>query len=199
MSGRPDPAAGPLRDGPGLLLRSGAWAAASALATAVLLGASGAQALASGRLLALAALSAAIAWIDARTRRIPNRLTAPTGAGMAASLAAAGEWPALGAAALGAAALGALYLAIALIGTMGLGDVKLAALVGAALLPECGWPALVGSCAAAYALACPHALAKLVRRPGGRGGELPFGPYLVAGAWLAAAPTLMITVFNFPL
>ncbi|HWS51108.1 MAG TPA: prepilin peptidase, partial [Microbacterium sp.] len=83
----------------------------------------------------------------------------------------------------GAAALFALYLLLSMAGGMGMGDVKLAALVGlfagwlgfdAWMLAALGGFVLGGAAAGALLLA-----------GSGRGTRIPFGPWMLAG--LAAA------------
>jgi leader peptidase (prepilin peptidase) / N-methyltransferase len=79
-----------------------------------------------------------LAFIDIAVRRLPDPLTAAAYAGTLTLLAVAAltshQPGQLGRAAIGAAALACFYLALSLIrpGGMGLGDVKLAASVGAA-------------------------------------------------------------------
>ncbi|PPF32668.1 A24 family peptidase [Pseudoclavibacter sp. AY1H1] len=164
------------------------WSAAAGIATAALtllagiLGENSTQwAL---RWAGLAGVGIAIAVIDGRQRRIPDRLTIPTLTALLTSYAfaiapdSAGMMLALGTA--GAAAAGAVFFALAFIGGMGLGDVKLAALIGAAIVPAFGWPTLLAALIAAFLLGFPHALLRVIRPR--RDTHMPFGPYLVAGA-----------------
>lgn len=154
------------------------------------------------RLATLIMIGAALAIVDARTRRLPDLITLPSLAALlaldttiawtaAAHIAGptplSAAWSALATGVAAAAVLGGACLLLALLGTMGGGDVKLAALIGAALVPECGWWSLLGATVAAYALALPHAVVSLVRRRRGAAGaeHVPFGPYLVAGAAVA--------------
>ena len=185
------------------LARRTASASVVAVAVTLLLTAADHEAsIAPLRMLAVLAIGVVAAVIDAQHRRIPNLLTAPTGAAVLASAAVESitrtglEWsPVLEVTGGGLAAGGALFV-LAWFGTMGLGDVKLAAVLGAALVPISGWPFLLVAVAAAYLLAMPHAIIALVaRRRGSTDRELPFGPYLVAGAAVAtalawSAPTL---------
>lgn len=129
-----------------------------------------------------------ISIIDAREHRIPNRLLFPLAASVFASLTAqtavSGDWwRLLGAVGLGAALWG-VYAAMSLFGAIGYGDVKLGAVIGLLL----GWHSITAVIAAtvlAYLLSAPHAIALIARR--GSGQRLPFGPYLIAGAVVAAA------------
>ncbi|MEU4217164.1 A24 family peptidase [Actinoplanes sp. NPDC026623] len=82
-------------------------------------------------------------------------------------------------------AVGAFYLlaALALPSQIGLGDVRLATILGFALGVN-GWTAVVLGTALPYLLAPPFALALLLRG-GSRKAQLPFGPFLIAGAVIA--------------
>lgn len=142
---------------------------------------------------------------DIREHRIPNVVTLPTAAALVGSAAveslvggpgappahelALAQFAPLLMCAFGMLAAGAVFLALAWFGTLGLGDVKLAAVLGASMLPAFGWVTLVTAFVAAYVVALPHATALLIlrRRQGRPGGELAFGPYLVAGAAIAVA------------
>jgi leader peptidase (prepilin peptidase)/N-methyltransferase len=138
----------------------------------------------------LAVVAARLAWVDLRERRLPNAIVLPSGAAsmVLLGLAAIGDgqptrW--LGAVA-GAAALFALYLALALAAPtgMGMGDVKLAAVVGL----YGGWLGLTGWFAAALAgfvLGGIVAIVGLLR--GAR--DIPFGPWMLAGLYVALALT----------
>jgi leader peptidase (prepilin peptidase)/N-methyltransferase len=138
---------------------------------------------------ALLALMPGIAVIDIRHRIIPNRLVYPSLLGFAAAIAVgdllSDDVNAPGAV-LGFLAYGGGLLVIALIAPagMGMGDVKLAALVGLVLgslglryvAVAAGLGILLGGLAAIVALAAGA----------GRRGTLPYGPFLAAGAALAA-------------
>lgn len=149
---------------------------------------------------------AALAWlvvlgvpltvIDLRSSRLPNRLTAAAFAGVIALLAAgaaASHAPGhLGQALLGSVALAGFYLLLAAVrpGGMGLGDVKLAASVGAALA-WLSWPAVFAGTLAAFLLAAVAGLALLAARRGARPSHIPFGPFMLAGMVIAAALHLL--------
>ncbi|MXW98234.1 MAG: prepilin peptidase [Acidimicrobiaceae bacterium] len=130
-----------------------------------------------------------LAVTDLQTGLLPTRVIWPTAAVVwvlytAASLVEA-EPAGLVGAAVGGAACGALLAAIHIVHppSMGFGDVRLSALNG--LL--CGWwgwqTALLGL-TAGFVLALPEALIVLARH--GRSAVRPLGPYLLAGAAIAA-------------
>ncbi|MFG3158606.1 prepilin peptidase [Streptomyces sp. NPDC048232] len=130
-----------------------------------------------------------LAVVDLRVRRLPDPLTLPlAGAAVALlGLAAlvpehAGEWTT---ALLGALALGAGYLVLFLINPagMGFGDVKLALTAGA-VLGWYGWPTLMLGTFAGFLLGAFYGGALLVARRAGRKTAIPFGPFLIAGAFL---------------
>lgn len=139
--------------------------------------------------LVLAGVGVLLAVIDLRHRLLPNRVVLPSiGAGTALLLLPAvldGAGPALLRAVLGGAALFAVFLVLALIapGGMGMGDVKLAALVGLHLA-WLGWGALVLGAAAGFVVQAVLALVLLAFRRIGLRGELPFGPAMLLGAGL---------------
>jgi leader peptidase (prepilin peptidase)/N-methyltransferase len=126
--------------------------------------------------------------IDIRHRIIPNALVLPSVVifGAAVLAVAAAHQASLVDAALGLLAFGGalLLLAIASPGGMGLGDVKLGALIGLGM-GALGW-AYVGVAAfAAVAAGGLGATAALLRGKS-RKDTIPFGPYLAVGALVAA-------------
>ena len=139
--------------------------------------------------LGLAVASVVLAVIDIRVRRLPDAIVLPTLAGLALLLAAAalvaGEATALLRGLVGAVALFALYLVIALLsrGGMGFGDVKLAAVLGLAT-GWVGWDALVVGSLTAFVLGGLFGVVMLAARRLARGGAVPFGPWMLAGAWI---------------
>lgn len=128
--------------------------------------------------------------IDARTRRIPNRLTYPLTPALAVLLCAAallgGEPGRALRTLLAALAAFAFLLLLALINPrgMGMGDVKFAPFLGLGL-GYVGWGAVVVGIFGAFLLGGLISLALLALRLRGRKDLLPFGPYLAAGAFLA--------------
>lgn len=147
-------------------------------------------------LLYLAAVSIALAIIDLQVHRLPDRIVLPSYAVGGLLLAAAGvldgDLVGLARAAAGAGVSVAFYLLLALIkpGAMSLGDIKLAGVLGL-YLGAAGWAQLVVGTFAAFLLGGIAALVLLAVRRVGRRDGIPFGPWMLLGAWvglIAGAP-----------
>ena len=140
--------------------------------------------------LVLAAAGVLLAVVDLRHRLLPNRVIGPalvTGALLLTAAAAVdGRWDDLGRAALGAVVLFAVFLLLALISpsALGMGDVKLAGLLGLHL-GWLGWDAVLLGAAAGFVVQALLSLVLLAARRIDLRGELPFGPAMLAGAVLA--------------
>ncbi len=128
-----------------------------------------------------------LAQVDVAVHRLPDRVTYPAAAVCAAALladaAVLGTWPALLRAVLAAAAAGGVALSAALAAPsgLGLGDVKLLALLGL-LLGRAGWGVLL---AGVFLGLLAGAAASLLLVATGRAGwrtPVPFGPPLLSGA-----------------
>jgi leader peptidase (prepilin peptidase)/N-methyltransferase len=136
-----------------------------------------------------AMLLVAVTLSDLRTRLVPDRalVAALVPALGALALGAPGALPGRLAAATGA---GVFMLAAALArpGGMGLGDVKLAAVL-AFVLGLTGWPAVLLGVLAPYLINGPVAVYLLLSRRATRHTPLPFGPALLTGALLAFTTT----------
>jgi leader peptidase (prepilin peptidase) / N-methyltransferase len=151
-----------------------ALAAGAALAAAALVrhGVTPGGVLAAGLLFVLAALTA----VDLRARVLPNRLVGPAIAATATWQLAfsPGHWTEWLLAGLGA---GAFLLLPALVrpGAVGMGDVKLAVLLGIAL-----GTGVVAALLLAVLIAAPAALILLARR--GANATMAYGPFLAFGA-----------------
>jgi leader peptidase (prepilin peptidase) / N-methyltransferase len=145
-------------------------------------------------LLLAAVAGAVLAQVDARCRRLPDPvvglLTVSVGMPLTVGALVAGEPARVGRAVLAAALVGAAYLAVALLpgGGLGLGDVKLAAVL-AFVLGFLGWPAVAVGTVLPHLLHGPVALVLLVTGRVGRRTALPFGPALLVGALLGVATT----------
>jgi leader peptidase (prepilin peptidase) / N-methyltransferase len=133
-----------------------------------------------------------LAVIDLRHRLLPDRIVVPTLVAGAALLlvaaAAGGDWPALLRAVLGAATLFAVFLVLALISPsgLGMGDVKLAAVVGL-FLGWLGWGAVLLGAMAGFVVQAVLALVLLALGRVRRDSDLPFGPAMLVGAALTMA------------
>jgi leader peptidase (prepilin peptidase)/N-methyltransferase len=142
--------------------------------------------------LAVMAAGTAIAIVDLREKRIPNHMLLIAAPVVAVLLLAGvlmrGEPERLLAVLAGAAAMFALYFVLALIApaAMGMGDVKLAALLGAAL-GAAGLTAWLVGLLAAYLIGGVVAVITLVTGRVGWRGSIPFGPWMVAGALIGLA------------
>ena len=137
----------------------------------------------------LAAVSIALALIDLDTRTLPNRIVLPSYLVGAALLGAsgflAGDLTALATAATGAAALFLFYFLLALVYPrgMGMGDVKLAGLLGL-FLGFLGWQAIVVGAFAAFVLGGIFSIVLVAMRRASGKTAVPFGPWMLLGAWL---------------
>ncbi len=144
----------------------------------------------------LAAAGMALALIDLDVRRLPNVLTLPSyavgGVLLTAAAVSKGTPAPLFRGLLGMAALFALYflLALAYPAGMGLGDVKLAGVVGL-YLGWLGWGPWAVGAFAAFLLGGLTGIALMAIGRAGRKSAIPFGPFMLAGALigvLAGAP-----------
>jgi leader peptidase (prepilin peptidase) / N-methyltransferase len=137
----------------------------------------------------LALCAVPLAFIDATVRRLPDPLTGSAFAGTAllllAAAAASGHWPTLARAVAGGIAMAGFYLALALISPagMGMGDVKAAASIGT-LLAWAGWRFLIVGGFAGFLLAAIYGIALLASGRATRKQQIPFGPFMIAGAFL---------------
>lgn len=137
----------------------------------------------------LAAISVVLSLIDIDTHTLPNRVVLPSYAvaGVLFGVAAVtdGRWGALATACIGGGALFTLYAVLAFVrpGGMGLGDVKLAGVLGI-FLGWMGWEALIVGGFAAFVLGGVYGVVQLVRRRATRTSGIPFGPWMLLGAWI---------------
>lgn len=139
--------------------------------------------------LLLAPVGVLLAVVDFRVRRLPDALTLPLAAAVLVLLGLValvpehtGDWLT---ALFGALTLGCGYLVLFLInpGGMGFGDVKLALGMGAAL-GWYGWPTVMLGTLAGFVLGALYGGALVVARKAGRKTAIPFGPFLIAGAYV---------------
>ncbi|SCG48216.1 prepilin peptidase [Micromonospora halophytica] len=131
-----------------------------------------------------------LAAVDLSCLRLPDPLVAATavagGAGLVVAALVAGTPGRLGVALAGAALALAGYVTLALLpgSRLGFGDVKLAAALGLPL-GWLGWPALWLGLLLPHLLQGVVVLVLLATRRVRRDTPLPFGPAILAGAWLA--------------
>lgn len=134
--------------------------------------------------------SVSVVWIDLDVHRVPDRVLRWWAPALLSSLVLAaavggGGWGMLVTALLSGAALAVLFLVLAVVGSMGLGDVKLAGVTGL-MLGALGWDAVTTGVAAGFAAGAVAALWMLVR--GARASShLAFGPAIIVGAAAAIA------------
>jgi len=152
---------------------------------------------AAGLLVLLAALltamagSVALTLIDLDTHRLPNRIVLPAYPVLLVLLTLSsvltGEWGALLRGLVGMAVLGGVYLLLALAVPrgMGLGDVKLAGVLGL-VLAYLGWGPLAVGAFAGFLLGGTFGIVLLVVGRARRSTGIPFGPWMLLGAWVGA-------------
>lgn len=140
-------------------------------------------------MLYLMAISVALTLIDLDVHRLPNALVLPAYPVIAVLLVVAaalgGDWGALLRGGVGLLVLGGAYLVIAIVvpGGMGLGDVKLAGVLGL-VLAYLGWGPLAVGAFGAFVLGGTFAIGLMVAGLAKRGSGIPFGPWMLGGAWL---------------
>jgi leader peptidase (prepilin peptidase)/N-methyltransferase len=135
-----------------------------------------------------AAVSIVLTLIDLDTHRLPNSIVLPSylvaGTLLAVAAGLTGEWTALMRAAISLATLYAFYFVLRLARPYGMGggDVKLAGLIGI-YLGWIGWGALAVGAFAAFLYGGVFGIALMIMRRAGRRDAIPFGHWMIAGAW----------------
>jgi leader peptidase (prepilin peptidase) / N-methyltransferase len=143
----------------------------------------------------LAAVAVALAAIDLDVMRLPDKIVLPSYAVAVVLLAPAvvveHSWAAATRGLIAAALLYALYWVLAVLPRgMGGGDVKLAPLLGL-YLGWLGWSSVAVGAFAGFLLGGLVGALLMALRRADRKSRIPFGPYMLAGAFLAvfaAAP-----------
>lgn len=148
----------------------------------------------------LALVTPSLVVIDVRLKRLPNVLVVP---GLGAALVdvvwysvASGRFPT--AAFVATVILVAAMLALNLFGGLGMGDVKLTAVIAGCLSLDSPWTA-VAAVMLAFVLGGVYSVALLVRRRGDRARRIAFGPVLLLSFWavivtLAAQAASVVSV-----
>jgi leader peptidase (prepilin peptidase)/N-methyltransferase len=141
----------------------------------------------------LTALAVPVSIIDVRCRRIPDAIVLPA---VVVAILLRGVWggPGWAVVMLWAAVAGAVLLVPAVIRPdgMGMGDVKLAVLLGACL----GALACAAVLLALVAGAAGGAAWALMRGTPLRDATIPFGPFLIAAALVLALPVALLHSLN---
>jgi leader peptidase (prepilin peptidase)/N-methyltransferase len=138
----------------------------------------------------LAVIAVPLAIVDLEQHRLPNHLVLPATLVAATLLAAAAvatdAFDVLLRALLGGVVMFGLYLAVALASprSVGMGDVKLAALLGL-VLGWFGWTTWVAGLMFAVVIGGVVAVLALLLRRATLSSALPFGPSMLAGALVA--------------
>lgn len=165
-----------------------------------------AQVLALLTFLVVALCCVVLAAMDLDVHRLPDRIMWPTmvvlALGLGLASAVGGHWGVLGRLLLAGLVCGAGYLALALLSlargslALGLGDVKLAVVLGAGL-GWFGWQSVVIGMYAGFLVGGVFALVLLFTRRVGLRGDLAYGPPMLVGALLGAllAPDTLSAVF----
>jgi leader peptidase (prepilin peptidase)/N-methyltransferase len=135
----------------------------------------------------LAAAGVVLARVDLRVNRLPNAIVLPsypvTGLALVAASWASEDWQRLARAGLAAAAVLAGFLALALLASLGLGDVKLAGLLALAT-GWLSWTHVAVFVLSAFGIGAGWAILRILRGHA-RSSYMPFGPALLAGALTA--------------
>lgn len=140
----------------------------------------------------LALACALLVTIDLAEHRLPDVIVLPMYpillGGLTAAAVVSGEWGDLGRSVAAMGALGAGYFALAWVNPagLGLGDVKLAGVLGL-FLGWFGWANVLAGTLAAFLLGGAFAVVLLITRRANRKTAFPFGPWMVAGAAAGAA------------
>ena len=147
----------------------------------------------------LGAIGAALTLIDLDVHRLPDLIVLPSYPIVFVLLlvptVVTGQWEALLRGVLAGLALFVGYLMLALIspggGGLGLGDVKLAGVLGL-LLGWLGWSPAIVSVLAAFIIGGFIALILLLLRRTSRSSSIAFGPSMILGAWVALMFPVML-------
>ena len=149
----------------------------------------------------LGAIGVVLIFIDLDVHRLPDLIVLPSYpiafVLLLVPTMVTGQWGALLRGVLAGLALFVGYLVLALVspggGGLGLGDVKLAGVLGL-LLGWLGWVPAIVSVLAAFVIGGVIALILLLVRRASRSSHIAFGPSMMLGAWVALMfPVTLIT------
>ena len=149
----------------------------------------------------LGAIGAALTLIDLDVHRLPDLIVLPSYpiafVLLLVPTVVTGEWGALVRGVLAGLALFVGYLVLALVspggGGLGLGDVKLAGVLGL-LLGWVGWGPAIVSVLAAFVIGGLIAVILLLLGRAKRSSHVAFGPSMILGAWVAVMfPVALVT------
>ena len=137
----------------------------------------------------LAAITVALALIDLDVHKLPNKIVLPAYivgfVTLAGSSLLEGDYGQILRAVVSAAILFAAYFIMAIVrpGGMGFGDVKLAGVLGL-YLGWLGWGELAVGAFAAFVLGGFFSIVLILLRKVTRKSGIPFGPWMLLGAWV---------------
>lgn len=137
----------------------------------------------------LAVVTTALAVIDLKHTRLPDALTLPSYTVLAVLVglhaSVVDDWWILARALIGAVALGAFYFIFWFLYPrgMGFGDVKCAGMLGLAL-GAIGWGALAVGAIAGPLIGGIVGIGVMIRSRQAKGVRIPYGPWLILGAWV---------------
>jgi len=143
----------------------------------------------------LAVVGVVLAAEDFASHRLPNAVLAPAAVALALLLTFAalvtGAWADLARAGMAAAACGVGYLGLALLRPtgLGMGDVKLGALLGA-WLGWLGWGAVLAGTLVGFVAGGAVGLLLIASGRATRSTAIAFGPWLLLGAAVASVATV---------
>jgi len=140
----------------------------------------------------LGVVGVALTFIDLDVQRLPDVIVLPSYpiafVLLLVPTVVTGHWAWLLRAVIAALVLFVVYFVLAMVspggGGLGLGDVKLAGLLGL-LLGWLGWGTVIVSVAAAFVTGGVIALILLVSGRASRSSQIAFGPSMILGAWVA--------------
>jgi leader peptidase (prepilin peptidase) / N-methyltransferase len=142
--------------------------------------------------LVVGALGVALAYVDLREHRLPDPLIAAAlaagGVLLAGAAAVTGDWAAYGRGWLLAAVMFLAFVGLAIVrpADLGMGDVKLAGVIGL-MLGWLGWPAAVLGAFLGFLFGGLAGVALVLAGRAGRRTPIPFGPFMLLGALVAIA------------